>query len=300
MRSIKTKAEHGFSLPELLISLLIFLPVVGATFSLFSVSMGEHGSEQSSAEITQEARSALEMMTLEIAQAGTHRDMGTRTSSAVAGSPNEQSISLASSVGFTAGDYVDIDLGSSNEELIQISSVGTSSITGMFRLNHNSGAPVRLYSYPYLNGIILPTGIVANASNASTMLRFFGDINSDGNINYVEYAYDAANAQITRSATPITQATKNPAIPIISNIRAGSPQFTVQTNSLNIVTSVGVSFVATSPWKTGSKYQETPMSSTILIPSAVSASALLSQYSKYGGLYRFPSTPSIVTTWASQ
>jgi len=299
MRFIQAKPEHGFSLPELMISLLIFLPIVGATFSLFSVSLGEHNSEQSSAEMTQEARSALEMMTLEISQAGSRRDASTTTSAAVSGSPSEQSISLSSSSGFTPGDYVEIDLGNNNE-LRQITAVGTSSITGIFSLNHTSGTPVRLYAQPYLAGIIPPVGLGANSSTTTTTLRFFGDINSDGSINYVEYAYNAANAQITRSATPITQVTKNAATPVISNIRADSPQFTLYTDSSGIVTSVGVSFVVTSAWKTGSKYQETPMSSTILIPSAVAGSTLLAEYNKYGGIYRFSPTPSRVTTWASQ
>jgi len=301
MRFIQAKAEHGFSLPELLISILIFLPIVATTFSLFSVSMGEHGSEQSSSEMTQEARSALEMMTQEISQAGgAHQDVGTTTSADVTGSATAQSISLASSNGFTVGDYVDIDLGNANHELIQITNVGTNSITGIFRLAHLNGTPVRLYPYPYLSGIIPPAGLAANSSATTTTLRFFGDINNDGNINYIEYAYDAANASITRSATPITNGTKNAAIPFISNIRAGSPQFTLYTDNLAIVASVGISFVVTSPWKTGSQHQETPLSSTVLIPGAVSGSALLANYYKYSGIYRFPPTPSRVITWASQ
>jgi prepilin-type N-terminal cleavage/methylation domain-containing protein len=300
MRFIQAKAEHGFSLPELMVSLLIFLPITAATFSLFSISIGEHGSEQSSAEMTQEARSALELMTEEISQAGTRRDAGTGTTTAIAGSPTAQSVTVASSSTFAPGDYVEIDLGG-NSELVQISAVGSNSITGVFRLAHNTiPTPVRLYSYPYLSGVIPPAGLGANSSTTTTTLRFFGDINSDGNVNFVEYAYDAANARITRSVTPLTQVTKNSPIAFISNIKAGSPQFTLYTDSLGIVTSVRLSFTVASPWKTGSKYQETPLSSTILIPSAVTASARLAEYYKYGGYYRFPPTPSIVTTWASE
>jgi Tfp pilus assembly protein PilW len=299
MRFIQSKAEHGFSLPELLISILIFLPISAATFSLFSVSMGEHNSEQSSAEMTQEARSALEMMTEEIAQAGTQQDFSTTTSAPVTGSATAQSIVLASSSGFADGDYVEIGLDTINE-LSKITAVGTSSITGIFRYDHPNGAPVRIYPYPYLASIIKPVALGANSSTTVTRLKFFGDINSNGTVNYVEYAYNATNAQITRASTPITQATPNTPTPFISNVKAGSPGFTLYTDDLGIVTTVGVSFAVKSPTKTGSKYQETPLSSTILVPSAVRASALLTEYDKYGGIYRFPSTPSRVTTWASQ
>jgi prepilin-type N-terminal cleavage/methylation domain-containing protein len=300
MRFIQSKAEHGFSLPELMISILIFLPVAAATFSLFSVSMGEHNSEQSSAETTQEARSALEMMTEEISQAGTQRDFSTTTSAPVAGSSTSaQSIVLASASGFADGDYVEIGLDGDNE-LSKITAVGTNSITGIFRYDHASGIPVRLYPYPYLASVIKPAGLAANSSTTATTLRFFGDINSDGTVNYVVYSYSVANAQIMRSSTPITQANPNDPTPLISNIKAGSPQFTLYTDSLGIVTTVEVSFVVTSPWKTGSQYQETPLSSRILIPSAARASVLLAEYNKYGGVYQFPSTPSHVTTWASQ
>lgn len=296
---IRVTQENGFSLIELLVSLAILVPLMGAVVTLFSDGVNQHSAEQSSSAMNQEARCGLEMMTLEVAQAGSHRDASTTTTSAITASASTQSPSLASSSGFTVGDYVDIDTGT-NKETVQVTAVGSNSISAIFRTAHASGVPVRLFALPYLTGVIPPAGLGANSSATTTRLKFFGDVNADGTLYYLEYDYDSANAQITRSMTPITQGSKNAAQPLVGNIKPNSVQFTLYTDSQSVVTSVSLTLTALNTVKSGSQYQETALSSRTVIPSAVAASTLFSEIQQYGGVNRLPPTPSHVTTWSSQ
>jgi len=157
---------------------------------------------------------------------------------------------------------------------------------------------VRLFAYPFLNGVIPPSGLGANSSATVSTIRFFGDINGNGDLQYIEYSHDSANAQITRSMTPISQSTKNQAFPIVRNIKPGSLEFRLYTDNLGIVTSVWIKMTVQNTWKTGDKYEETTLSSRIVIPSAVTASTLLYELRRYGGIDRFPETPNQVITWA--
>lgn len=292
--------EDGFTLLEMMIALLILLPLIGSVVNLFSVAVNQHSSEQSSVEANQDARSALEMMTQEIAQAGSHGDRSTTTTSQIIASTVAQPIPVVSSSGLTAGDFVDLDVGANNE-IIKVTAVGTNSISGVVRRDHlTSGAPVRLFALPYLTGVIPPAGMAANSSATVTTLQCFGDMNSDGTVQYIEYKYDAANNQITRSITPITQGTLNPALSLVRNVKSNSVQFTLNTSNLKVVTSVNVSFTVQNNWATASKLQETVLSSRIVIPSALAASALLNELQTYGGINRLPPTPTQITTWINQ
>jgi hypothetical protein len=241
----------------------------------------------------------MEMMTMEIAQAGSHGDRSTTTNGAVAASSGTQGVAVASSSGFNAGDYVEVDNGAS-KETVQLTAVAAGSLTGVFRTAHAAGTPVRLFALPYLRGIIPPAGLGPNSSANVTTLRFFGDINGDGNLFYVVYSYDAGAGQITRSMTPITQGAMNPAVAIVSNLSPNSVQFTLFTDSQSVVTSATLRMTVQNTWKTGSKNQQTTLSSKIVAPSAVAASALFSENQTYGGINNIPPTPNQVTAWASQ
>ncbi len=300
--ALRVRSEAGFSMTELLISMCILVPIMGAAVSMFSTGANQQASEQTSIDANQDARSGLEIMTREIAQAGSHRDTSTTSTASINSSTNAQPLSVASTVGFSVGDWVDVD-----SESVQLTAVSSTSISAVFSANHASSAPVRLFASPYIPGVIPPAGLGANSSQTVTTLRFFGDINgdpnsspSDPNLYYVEYVYDTANSQITRSSTPLTQATKNPAVPFIRNVKANSVQFTLNTDDLGVVTSASIALTVHNTWKTGSKYQETELSSRVVIPSAVAGSALLHEVQRYGGIDQLPPTPSQVTTWVSQ
>jgi Tfp pilus assembly protein PilW len=298
MQIVRNKQSDGFTILELLVCLLIMIPIMGAAVSLFSVGAKQQASEQNSVDSNQEARSGLEIMTLEIAQAGSHGDRATTSSGSVtANASSAQSLAVDSSVGFNVGDYMDVDTGTSKES-VKITAVTTGHISAIYRKAHNSGIPVRLFALPYKTGVIKPAGLGANSSTDVTTVKFFGDANGDGKLAYIEYIYDSNNAQITRSMTPITLTSKNAALALVSNIKANTAQFTLQTDSQSVVTSVTVKMTVRNTVKTGSGFEETALSSKILIPSAVAASALFAENQINGGISQLPPTPAQVTTWA--
>ena len=118
-------------------------------------------------------------------------------------------------------------------------------------------------------------------------------------MQYVEYSYDSANRQITRSATPVTQSTKNPAMPFVRNVKDNSVQFTLYSDAQNVITAVRVTMTVENSVKSGSKLQETTLSSRISVPSAIAASGLLNEIQLFGGVDRMPDTPPKVTEWIS-
>jgi Tfp pilus assembly protein PilW len=298
--TINTKQQEGFTLMELMISLLILIPIMGAAISLFSVGANQQASEQNSIDTNQEARSALEMMTTEIAQAGSHGDCSTVTTGTVSANSTAQPLSVASVANLMVGDWVDVDTGAS-AELVEIKAVGDNSISAIFRAAHTTvGVPVRLFALPFTTGLIPPSGMTANSSTTVTTLRLFGDINSDSILQYVEYAYDSANNQITRSITPITQTTKNPALSLIRNVKPNSVQFTLNADSLGVVTSANIALTVQNTWGKDSQLQETALSTRVTIPSAAAGSVLLSELRNFGGVDQLPPTPARVTTWVNQ
>jgi Tfp pilus assembly protein PilW len=296
----RIKQQDGFTMMELMISIVILIPIMGAAIGLFSVGANQQATEQNSIDTNQEARSALEMMTTEIAQAGSHGDFSTVTTGTVGALSTVQALSVASVAGLMVGDWVDVDTGAVSE-IVEIKAIGSNSISGIFMSPHTTaGVPVRLFALPYTTGMIPPIGMAANASSAVTTLRFFGDINSDSTLQYVEYTYDAANNQITRSITPVAQANRNPALPLIRNIKPNSVQFTVNTDSLGVITSANIALTVQNTWSTASQLQETALATRIVIPSAAAGSVLLSELRQFGGVDRLPPTPAQVTTWVNQ
>ena len=307
MQKFPVQSETGFSFMELLVSMVVLIPVMAAAIGMFSVGASHHAIGQNAIDVSQDARTAMEMMTTEIAQAGSHADVRTIAPSTIVNSMTAQSVQVESTAGFTAGDYVDVDV-EPNDEIVQLTAVSGTRLTGVFRLDHGPNTPIRLPAMPYVTGIIPPSGLGPNSSATVTTLRFFGHIqgsNSDANendptVHYVEYGYDSANEQITRSITPITQSTKNPALPFVRNVKPSSVRFTLNTDVLGVVTSANIAMTVKNSVKSGTKYQEAPLASRITIPSAIAASELLWEYQHYRGLYPLPPTPSIVRTWAGQ
>lgn len=298
-QTLSIAPQEGFSMMELLVSILILLPIMGAAVGVFSDAAHQHAAEQSSIDANQEARTALEMMTTEIGQAGSHGDVYTTLTSAVGSSTVAQAAAVASAAGLTAGDFVTVDTGA-NQETVEVTAVGSGGFSGIFRVSHASGTPVRLFALPYTTGVVTPSGMGADASTPVTTLRFYGDINSDSSVQYVEYIYDSAGGQITRSITPVTQSTLNAAFPLVRSIRPDSARFILDTDERGVVTSVRVEMTVQNGVESGGKLEETTLSSRILIPSMRAASALLFENQLHGGFNRLPATPPQVTQWINQ
>jgi hypothetical protein len=304
------KSEAGFSILELLVAILILLPAVGAALILFSVGTAQQVTEQGSIDVNQEARAGLEMITREISQAGAQRDMTTNITSPIVtpDATNPQTVHVASTAGMLVGDYVDVDAGA-RWESVQLTAVTSNSISAIFNQPHDAGAPVNLFTLPYAAAVIPPAGMAANSSVQVTTLKFFGDIDNDNVLDYIEYSIgqdpNATTDQITRSVTPVTAADKNPALPFINDISPGSAQFTVNTNELGAITSVNIALtvenkVAGNIKTENDLKQQAALASTALIPSAMAASRLLIELQQYQDINRLPQTPPQIITWATQ
>ncbi len=292
--------EEGFSLIELMVSLLILLPIMGAAVSILSVSVQQHAAEQSSGQTVQDARAGMELMVTEITQAGSHRDVSTTLTGNVPAMLTVQSHPIGSTAGINVGDRIQVGGTSSPAEEIDLTAVGANTISGIFRAGHSGGEPVRLFALPFKSGILKPAGLGVSSSTTVTTLRFFGDIKGDGELVYIVYTYDSTHAQITRSMTPVTQSTLNTALPIISNIKPSSVGFALYTDAMGVITSVRVSLVVQNTVRSGGKLQETALTSRVLIPSAVAASSLVYENVILGTDNPIPPTPANVVTWASQ
>ena len=108
---------------------------------------------------------------------------------------------------------VDVDA-DANWECVKLTAVSGNTISGIFTMSHAANASVNLFAYPYLTAIMPPNGMGPNASVNTTTLRFFGDIDNDLVLDYVEYVYDSATDRIMRSVTPVTAGSKSAAVPV--------------------------------------------------------------------------------------
>ena len=309
---VPVRTENGFTLMELMVSIVVLIPVMAAAVSLLSTGASQHALGQSSIDANQDARTAMQIMTTEIAQAGSHADVATESASPIGGNSVAQSISVDSSAGFNVGDYVDVgikDAGPNDHEVVEITGVtggDSPTLSGVFLRDHTTTpVPIRLSALPYTAGVIPPDGMSPSSSQDVMTLRFFGHIQgrntdasrNDPTIQYVEYSYDPTQSLITRSMTPITASTENPALPFIRSV--GNARFTVNTDFLGVVTSVNIALTVLSRPSPTSNFQQTPLSSRISIPSAIAGSNFLFEYQQCRGLYPLPPTPAVIQdTWA--
>ncbi len=304
---VHKRTDSGFSLLETMVCLLILIPIMGAAVEFFAVGVDQHTTEQSSIDMNQEVRAGFELMTMELAQAGSHDSSGavstTATGTIQVPSAAEQSLTVASSAGINIGDYVYVDSGA-NQEFVEMTGIAAGSLTGVFRTQHlAAGVPVRLFALPYTQGVIPPANAGRDAAIPVGVIRFFGDINGDGSLSYGEYSYQENNdgtAQISRSMTPITQDVINPPQPIISKIKSDSVQFVLYTDNQKIVTAIGIRLTVEDSIMTNNKRQETTLSTRVVIPSAIAASSLFNQNQIYGGVNKIPPTPARVLAWVSR
>src|SRR5262249_14602838 len=106
--------------------------------------------------------------------------------------------------------------GTANEETFKVTNVGSYTLTGKITKNHNANALVCLFALPYKNGILNSLG--PGASTTTNQIKFFGDINSDGTLYYVEYTYNSATNELLRSITPLNGNAKVAATAIAENV----------------------------------------------------------------------------------
>ncbi len=230
----------GFSLAEMLISVVIITLLMSAVFSFIFQTQKRFQSNQVTSESNQSARAAMEVLTQEIGQAGRNPNFfanKTMTSSTTA-SGLSQCVTLYDSTGTTpdisrisAGDWLSVDVGADND-LTMVSATSTTPslpagycatipiprtcpcpVANQVRLILQSphtvqagppvvNVPVMSYKFPYATGILTGTVNGVTATSNDHTLEFYGDINDDGVVNYVVYSLSPTTTPATTVCIP--------------------------------------------------------------------------------------------------
>jgi type II secretory pathway pseudopilin PulG len=206
--------EGGFTILELLISVAILMVVSGLVMQ-GTLDMSRLSAQQSNrSEMHAGIRNATALLQQEVGQAGRMALPApvTLTGGIVAGS-NPQWVNVTSVAEMFPGLRLVVGLGSPGdpddaEEIVTIAPNGvdaaTNRILATFRSNHVAGAPVRPAG-GFASGVIPTTD--PNGSTAS-VLKIFGDINSDGRLMYVEYTCDWEDGRLYRNMVRYNAASK--------------------------------------------------------------------------------------------
>jgi hypothetical protein len=153
-----------------------------------------------------------------------------------------QPVTVTSAAGMFIGEKLIVDAGcadalipcTSNEETVAVTAINANQITATFTLPHGIGAPVTV-------GGGFSSGIVpASTLNGSTgsLLKLYGDINSDGNMVYIEYTCDTVNHKLYRNMMAWNAAAKPPldnTMVLLDNVMPnpkGTPCFIYQTENV--------------------------------------------------------------------
>ncbi|GAC1625627.1 MAG: hypothetical protein PVS2B2_08590 [Candidatus Acidiferrum sp.] len=265
-RSPKMRRQHaGFTLIEALVSLLILVGVSGIVMYGMNQLLYTQGTIANRTEMHTNVRSATEFLEQEIGQAGKIALPNptvpvTLLTAVVAPVPPATSvhatITVSSGTGMFNGEQLLIDPGS-NQETVTVSGLaaGGSSFTTDFSNGHAAGVPVNVLG-AFSAGIVPPSTLcgVAACGSTGTVLKLFGDINSDGNMLYIEYHCDTVNGFLYRNQMAfdaLAKPAETPSMILLSNLLpnpndlsgAAVPCFTYQTKTVgtnDYVTDVAV------------------------------------------------------------
>jgi prepilin-type N-terminal cleavage/methylation domain-containing protein len=198
----------GFTLLEMMVSMVILSLIVGGFISALSSSEQSYARIELGSDMYENVRSVAELMAQEIGQAGLVSLPTTTLSSAVAANAAAQAVNVSQTASMYVGEQLLVDAGSANEELVTLTAVASTTMSGIFKNAHASGAPVTvLGAFP--SGIV-PVGATDGSTSVNepgkSVLNIYGDINSDGSLVYIRYTCDTSvtPGTLTRSVTTIT------------------------------------------------------------------------------------------------
>ena len=245
----KPGTYSGFSLLEMLISMVILLGVTAVVMSGLLQTTNTEGTVQNRTEMHASVRSATELLQQEIGQAGRvalPTLQVTLTSPVTI--PGTATPTVSSAAGMFVGEELVVDTGAgygttgltgSAQETVKVTVVNTTAtpntFTAVFDLPHLIGTPVTVKG-GFGTGIVPESAPPYNMTDGSdgSHLKLYGDINGDGNMVYVEYVCDTAGGNLYRSVSPIGAALIAAKTILLPNILpnppnpGGPPCFTYQ------------------------------------------------------------------------
>ncbi len=217
-KQVWIRRQDGFSMLEMMITLFILLSVAGIVMAAMMQMTNTQGSVANRTAMHSSIRSATELLQQEIGQAGK-----IAVPPASLGGPTQMNTSVTAAqivntdIGWTGAVSLDgaagvyntmllvVDTGD-EEETVAVTNLvsATKTFTGTFLLPHAAPVPVRVAG-AFASGIV-PKG----ATNGSTdfLLKLYGDINDDGNMEYIEYHCDTGGHNLYRNAMSFTAASK--------------------------------------------------------------------------------------------
>jgi type II secretory pathway pseudopilin PulG len=193
-----TAGHDGFSLIEFLVSVVVTLFLMGAVFHVLGKYQRTYQTEQVTTDMRQGARSAMELLSQEVGQAGYLGFTTTSLNADVTGAAIAQTVPLASTANIFNGEILMVDAGVA-QELVTVTDLTGTTVSGVFRNSHSKDAPVNAVG-------VFSQGVLPPPSSTANVLQLFGDVNADGTLRYVEYRYDSAAGTLSRSITPIDAA----------------------------------------------------------------------------------------------
>ena len=190
-------AARGFSLLEVLVSVMIITVLMAAVFQFLRFNQQRYRGDQLLAERNQGARSALELMTLELQQAGHNPNLTTSKTLAANIAPTGAlvNIDVGNTTGIFYGNLVEIGASDAdpNWEAVTVWKDSTHAITSttfpaIITMSHTSGQPVFTRSLPFPNGILYTAGAAGTGQSVvANKIQYFGDIHGRGTLAYGEY-----------------------------------------------------------------------------------------------------------------
>ncbi len=227
-------ADHGFTLPELLVSVAVISVIMGLATQLLLTSVNGQRTMWNRTQMHSSVRGAIELLQQEVGQAGLV-SLPAPASLAADVAIGAQTVALTSVAGLFIGEQILVGTGGTQETVTLTAVDGAANtITASFTQAHTAGAPVAAAG-GFAHGIVPPD--VANGSSG-TVLKLFGDVNGDGQMVYVEYTCDTNNLRLSRNMMAWDAAAKpalTPAHILLSNVVAnpgGAPCFSYQTESV--------------------------------------------------------------------
>jgi prepilin-type N-terminal cleavage/methylation domain-containing protein len=219
-RASGSEGALGFSLIELLVSIVIIVLLMSAVFPFLFQAQKRFQGNVVESEANQSARAALEVMSQEIGQAGYNPQFYPNKTMTASIAPNgqPQCVHISDATGINPGDWLSVGVGT-NQELVEVLSTNYAAgisaqsdgstppscspapapdwIEAKFEMCHNNmttpcnasaaSYPISSYKMPYGGGLLYTS---SGAYSNDMRLEFYGDINqsSTHEIDYVVYS----------------------------------------------------------------------------------------------------------------